>query len=100
MAPARATPWFREPTASASRRQPFQAGEARTLRVRFFVEPQLPAYIDRLTLSYTLIDGVSTSPPAGARPGSFAKESVPMAHAHAESSKYYVPHGSPWPILR
>ncbi|MFO1400366.1 MAG: cytochrome c oxidase subunit 3 [Steroidobacteraceae bacterium] len=22
-----------------------------------------------------------------------------MAHAHADSSKYYVPHGSPWPIL-
>jgi len=22
-----------------------------------------------------------------------------MAHAHSSSSKYYVPHGSPWPFF-
>ncbi len=59
VAPARATPWFHKTDCFCFTPQPFQAGEARTLRVRFFVDRELPAYIDRLTLSYTFYDGVS-----------------------------------------
>ncbi|MEZ5497843.1 MAG: cytochrome c oxidase assembly protein [Steroidobacteraceae bacterium] len=36
--------------------QRFAAGETRRLKVRFFIDPALPDYLDRLTLSYTLYD--------------------------------------------
>lgn len=36
--------------------QKFAAGEARTLPVRFIVDPQLPANVDKLTLAYTIYD--------------------------------------------
>ena len=36
--------------------QKFTAGEARELPVRFIVDPQLPADVDRITLAYTFYD--------------------------------------------
>ncbi len=36
--------------------QKFTAGEARELPVRFIVDPQLPDYVDTLTLAYTIYD--------------------------------------------
>lgn len=36
--------------------QKFTAGQARDLPVRFIVDPQLPAYVDKLTLAYTIYD--------------------------------------------
>lgn len=36
--------------------QKFTAGEARDLPVRFIVDPQLPPYVDKLTLAYTIYD--------------------------------------------
>jgi cytochrome c oxidase assembly protein subunit 11 len=36
--------------------QPFAAGEVKQMPVRFFVDPALPAYVDRITLSYTFYD--------------------------------------------
>jgi cytochrome c oxidase assembly protein subunit 11 len=36
--------------------QRFQAGEGRNMPVRFIVDPQLPANVDRLTLAYTFYD--------------------------------------------
>ncbi len=34
----------------------FKLGEERMMPVRFIVDPQLPAYLDRITLAYTLYD--------------------------------------------
>ena len=59
VAPARATAWFHKTECFCFTPQAFRAGEARPLKVRFFVDRDLPAYIDRLTLSYTFYDGVS-----------------------------------------
>jgi cytochrome c oxidase assembly protein subunit 11 len=36
--------------------QRFQAGEGRNMPVRFIVDPQLPASVDKLTLAYTFYD--------------------------------------------
>ena len=59
VAPAKATSWFHKTECFCFSPQAFRAGEARALKVRFFVDRDLPAYIDRLTLSYTFYDGVS-----------------------------------------
>ncbi|MCC7463806.1 MAG: cytochrome c oxidase assembly protein [Gammaproteobacteria bacterium] len=59
IAPARATVWFHKTDCFCFTPQSFRAGEARALKVRFFVDRDLPTYIDRLTLSYTFYDGVS-----------------------------------------
>ncbi|HEX4375578.1 MAG TPA: cytochrome c oxidase assembly protein, partial [Steroidobacteraceae bacterium] len=34
----------------------FKQGEQRVMPVRFFVDPQLPGYIDHVTLAYTFYD--------------------------------------------
>jgi len=36
--------------------QPFAGGEERELNVKFYVDADLPAYIDNITLSYTLFE--------------------------------------------
>ncbi len=36
--------------------QPFKAGEAKHMPVRFMLDPQLPADVDTVTLSYTFFD--------------------------------------------
>lgn len=59
IAPAKATVWFHKTDCFCFTPQTFAAGEARPLKVRFFVDRSIPAYMDRLTLSYTLYDGVS-----------------------------------------
>jgi cytochrome c oxidase assembly protein subunit 11 len=59
VAPARATAWFHKTECFCFTPQAFRAGEARALKVRFFVDRDLPTYIDRLTLSYTFYDDVS-----------------------------------------
>lgn len=38
------------------REQAFAPNEARELPVRFYLDPQLPSYVDRVTLSYTMFD--------------------------------------------
>jgi cytochrome c oxidase assembly protein subunit 11 len=59
VAPAKATLWFHKTECFCFTPQSFRAGEARTMKVRFFVDPSLPRYLDRLTLSYTFYDGIS-----------------------------------------
>jgi cytochrome c oxidase assembly protein subunit 11 len=41
--------------------QRFQAGEGRNMPVRFIVDPQLPANVDKLTLAYTFYDTTQTA---------------------------------------
>ena len=59
VAPAKATLWFHKTECFCFTPQAFKAGEARPMKVRFFVDRSLPAYLDRLTLSYTFYDSVS-----------------------------------------
>jgi cytochrome c oxidase assembly protein subunit 11 len=41
--------------------QKFAAGEQRDLPVRFIVDPQLPADVDKLTLAYTIYDATQSA---------------------------------------
>jgi cytochrome c oxidase assembly protein subunit 11 len=59
VAPAKATLWFHKTDCFCFTPQSFRAGEARTLKVRFFIDRSLPQYLDRLTLSYTFYDGAA-----------------------------------------
>ena len=52
--PAEAAKYFRKIECFCFSEQHFEAGEARNLAVRFYVEPDLPAHIDTITLGYTL----------------------------------------------
>jgi cytochrome c oxidase assembly protein subunit 11 len=51
--PAEAARYFRKVECFCFDEQEFAAGEARNLGVRFYVDPDLPAHIDTITLSYT-----------------------------------------------
>ena len=54
VAPGRAARHFAKPDCFCFTRQAFAAEEGRDLPVTFFVSPDLPADVERLTLSYTL----------------------------------------------
>jgi cytochrome c oxidase assembly protein subunit 11 len=56
VAPSLATPYFHKTECFCFTPQQFAAGEARDMPVRFFVDPQLPKHVDRITLSYTFYD--------------------------------------------
>ena len=56
IAPSKATPYFRKTECFCFTPQQFEAGEAKHMPVRFFVDPALPKYVDRITLSYTFYD--------------------------------------------
>lgn len=51
--PAEAARYFRKVECFCFDEQEFGPGEARNLGVRFYVDPDLPAHIDTITLSYT-----------------------------------------------
>jgi cytochrome c oxidase assembly protein subunit 11 len=52
--PAEAAKYFRKVECFCFNEQVFAAGEERNLGVRFYIEPDLPAHIDTITLAYTL----------------------------------------------
>jgi cytochrome c oxidase assembly protein subunit 11 len=54
--PAEAAKYFRKIECFCFNEQDFEAGEARNLGVKFYVDPELPEYIDTITLSYTLFE--------------------------------------------
>jgi cytochrome c oxidase assembly protein subunit 11 len=54
--PSKAAEWFHKTECFCFTPQSFKRDEQRVLRVRFFVDPQLPDYLDRLTLAYTFYD--------------------------------------------
>ena len=47
--------------------QPFAVGEGRDMPVRFIVDPQLPAKVDKLTLAYTFYDTTQFKTASGSR---------------------------------
>jgi cytochrome c oxidase assembly protein subunit 11 len=59
--PSKAAAWFHKTECFCFTPQPFARDEQRVMPVRFFVDPALPAYLDRLTLAYTFYD-VKSSP--------------------------------------
>lgn len=54
--PAEAGRYIRKIECFCFNDQPFAAGEERELNVRFYVDSELPAHIDSITLSYTLFE--------------------------------------------
>ena len=82
--------------------------------MRFIVDPKLPANIDRAdAVVYLLHERRADRAARRARPIVAALDVTVTARrssnawltahrhrpAHAASDKYYVPHGSPWPIV-
>jgi cytochrome c oxidase assembly protein subunit 11 len=56
VAPSKAAAYFHKTECFCFTPQHFDAGQTRELPVRFFVDPALPEYVDRITLSYTFYD--------------------------------------------
>jgi len=54
--PSKLAAWFHKTECFCFTPQKFKTGEQRELPVRFYVDPALPAYLDRVTLSYTFYD--------------------------------------------
>lgn len=52
--PAEAGKYLRKVECFCFNEQEFAAGETRNLGVKFYIDPDLPAHIDTITLSYTL----------------------------------------------
>jgi cytochrome c oxidase assembly protein subunit 11 len=52
--PAEAAKYFRKVECFCFNEQEFATDEERNLTVRFYIEPDLPAHIDTITLAYTL----------------------------------------------
>ncbi len=56
VAPSKAASFFRKTECFCFTPQHFAAGETRQMPVRFFIDPALPKYVDRVTLAYTFYD--------------------------------------------
>ncbi|MGH8309741.1 MAG: cytochrome c oxidase assembly protein [Steroidobacteraceae bacterium] len=56
IAPSKAAAWFRKTECFCFTPQHFARGEERAMPVRFIIDPQLPGYVDRITLAYTFYD--------------------------------------------
>jgi cytochrome c oxidase assembly protein subunit 11 len=56
IAPGKAVAYFRKTECFCFTPQKFAKGEERLLPVRFVVDPELPRYLDRITLSYVFYD--------------------------------------------
>jgi cytochrome c oxidase assembly protein subunit 11 len=54
--PSKAAEWFHKTECFCFTPQSFRRDEERVMPVRFFVDPGLPDYLDRLTLAYTFYD--------------------------------------------
>ena len=59
IAPSKAVAYFHKTECFCFSPQHFKLGEQRMMPVRFIVDPQLPAYLDRITLAYTFYDDSS-----------------------------------------
>jgi cytochrome c oxidase assembly protein subunit 11 len=56
IAPNSVARYFKKTECFCFRPQAFAAGEARDMAVRFIVDPELPADVDRITLAYSFFD--------------------------------------------
>jgi cytochrome c oxidase assembly protein subunit 11 len=62
VAPGRGARYLRKTECFCFRSQEFAPEEARELTVQFYVDPALPGYLDRLTLSYTMFVQPDSAP--------------------------------------
>jgi cytochrome c oxidase assembly protein subunit 11 len=62
VAPQTAAQYFKKLECFCFTTQDFKAKESRDLMVRFIVDPDLPDYVDTITLSYTIFDTERRSP--------------------------------------
>ena len=60
VAPVSANKYFKKIECFCFTRQEFAANEARPLPLQFIVDPDLPDYVDTITLSYTLFETESS----------------------------------------
>lgn len=56
ISPSKAAAYFRKTECFCFSPQHFSVNQERVMPVRFFVDPAMPKYIDRLTLTYTFYD--------------------------------------------
>ncbi len=63
VAPSKVAGFFHKTECIGFTPQQFEVGETKHMPVRFFVDPALPKYIDRITLAYTFYD--TPAPVAG-----------------------------------
>lgn len=56
VAPAEAARHFKKLECFCFTQQTFAAGEEKLMPVKFMLDPELPAFVDRVTLSYTFFD--------------------------------------------
>jgi cytochrome c oxidase assembly protein subunit 11 len=56
IAPSQVAAYFHKTECFCFSPQHFRVGEARTLSVRFIIDPQLPGHIELMTLAYTFYD--------------------------------------------
>ena len=56
VAPGQAAKYFHKTECFCFTEQPFGAGESKDMPVRFILDPDLPAHIDTVTLSYTFFE--------------------------------------------
>ncbi|PSF13496.1 cytochrome c oxidase assembly protein [Marinobacter fuscus] len=69
LSPSEGTPYFHKTECFCFNQQPLEAGESTEMPLVFIVDPELPEYITKLTLSYTLYDQsqhIEVSGPVGA----------------------------------
>ena len=59
IAPSKATAFFRKTECFCFTPQKFLRDEQRTMPVRFIVSPDLPQYVDRISLSYSFYDNTT-----------------------------------------
>jgi len=64
VAPSKATQFFHKTECFCFTPQQFGVDEEKHMPVRFFVDPELPQYVDRITLAYTFYDA---RPPSARR---------------------------------
>ena len=56
VSPGQAAEYFRKTECFCFTRQDFVAGEEKDMPLRFIVDPDLPAHVDTVSLSYTMFD--------------------------------------------
>jgi len=56
--PSKLAAWFHKTECFCFSPQSFKRGEQRVLPVRFFVDPDMPGYVEHLTLAYTFYDRI------------------------------------------
>jgi cytochrome c oxidase assembly protein subunit 11 len=79
VAPARASGYFSKTECFCFTAQTLQAGEARDMPVRFIVDPNLPADVTTLTLSYTFFKNDALTAQASSQPSSGTASTAPRA---------------------